>query len=369
MNVAHFTPEYPPSTTGGLGTYMQGLIEYQRQMGDRVDIFYVWRGDAPAGTLSLPFDEEGLLRTYTLSDIQTAGGAGRYDVVVCQDWPGILASQPSWRKHAPVVTTCHLPLAWDIGYYDDLPCQYAKDLEFFAMAQSDRIIAVSNSVKRHLESEYSFVQGKTSVVYNGTDTSFFSPLDSKKARADASSPVVLYVGRFFEQKGADLLPVIFAALKQRRADVRFKVIGVGPLKDDLLRDFHSHGLLDSLDFFDFSPLKFVLELYREADVVIMPSRYEPFGLVATECMATGTPLVASNVGGLSEIITHGHDGFLVNSEDVDEFVHTILSLLEDEALARRISQAARDTAVTKFNQEKCFENTRNLYLKVAEEWY
>ena len=359
MRVAHFTFEYPPSTTGGLGTYLQGLVKYQRSVGDVVDIYFLDEREPPPGTLSLPFYPGGVLQAYTLSDIQARQPTAEYDVVVCQDWAGILASRPLWRRTASLVMTCHLPLAWDLGYYDDLPCQFAGELEFFALAQADGIIAVSEAVRKHLVEAFPFVQDRVRVVANGTDTNYFSPA------ADVSQSTVLYVGRFFEQKGADLIPRIFAEVKRRRPQQRFVVIGTGPLKDSILADLHICGLMDSLDFFDFAPQDKVLALYRDAKVVVMPSRREPFGLVATESMATGTPLVAASVGGLQEIVTDGHDGLLVASEDVEGFANAIISLLEDESLAARIGASGRQTAVQRYDQRVCYENTRQAYRAAA----
>lgn len=357
MNIAHFTFEYPPSTTGGLGTYLQGLVEYQKGMGDQVDVFFLSNEQPPARTIHLPFYKNEQLVSYNLNQINQLCKHVKYDVVVCQEWEGILASQPLWTQGIPLVTTCHLPLAWDIGYQaEDIACKFAGELEFFAMAQSDLIIAVSNSVKRQLEQSYTFTQGKIKVVHNGTDTSFFSP------GIKSDQPIVLYVGRFGEQKGFDLLPDIFSLLKQSHPRLLFKIIGIGPLKSEVSKKFEALNLAKSIQFYEFSPPEKVLELYREATVVIMPSRFEPCSLVAIESMATGTPLVASNVGGLAEIITHGEDGFLVRSNDVSNFAQAVSLLLNDKQLAITIGQNARTTILKSFDKKTCFERTRNLYI-------
>lgn len=328
-------------------------------MGDRVDVFFLDNGEPPDGTISLPFYRDGELISYSLDQISRLSNGVQYDLIVCQDWAGIFVSQPLWKQPIPLVTTCHLPLAWDIGYYADLPCQFADQLEFFAMARSDLIIAVSNAVKQQLEKSYTFTKGKISVAHNGTDTSFFSP------GIKSDRPIVLYVGRFFENKGFDLLPEIFLLLKQSHPNLFFKVIGVGPLKSEVLKKFTDLRLIDSIQFYDFSPLEKVLELYREAAVVVIPSRHEAFGLVAIESMATTTPVVASNIGGLKEIITHSEDGFLVPPNDVRSFVDTISHLLNDKQLATDIGRKARDKVVKNFDQRTCFEKTRSLYINLA----
>jgi glycogen(starch) synthase len=358
MRIAQFTFEYPPNTSGGLGTYMKGLVEHQRKMGDSVDIFFLSNDAPPQGAISTPFYTEGELVSYTLEQIFERNNNKEYDAIVCQDWAGLIASQPFWKSNAPLVLSCHLPLAWDIGYYEDLPCDFADKLEFCAMLSADLVITVSNSVKRHIEKAYPFAREKVSVVYNGTDTDFFSP------GIKSSRPTVLYVGRFFEQKGFDLLPEIFYLLNKRHPDLLFKVIGTGPLETAVLDRFKELNIHDFVEVYTFASQDRILKLYREASVVVMPSRFEPFGLVAIECMATGTPLVASNVDGLSEIIDHGIDGFLAESENPSCFADLISLVLKDPLLARHVGRTARNKVVDKFRQEQRFEETRSLYRNV-----
>jgi glycogen(starch) synthase len=174
-------------------------------------------------------------------------------------------------------------------------------------------------------------------------------------------PIVLYVGRFFEQKGFDILPELFAVLKGRHPDVSFKVIGTGPLREAVCRQFEERGLMDCLTLHEFSSQDKVLSLYREAAAVVMPSRHEPFGLVATETMATATPLVASKVGGLKEILNHEEDGFLVAPDDIAGFANTLSRLLADRELARAVGERARESVVKKYAQGVCFEKTRAAY--------
>jgi len=356
MNIAHFTFEYPPSTTGGLGSYMESLVSYQKKLGDRIDVFFLDSCKPPSGTISLPFYLNGTLIYYNQKQLRELCNAGKYDAVICHDWAGALVSQPFYKQFIPLITTCHLPLSWDIGYYPDLPCDYADRLEFFAMAQSDLVIAVSNSVKQFLNRIYPFTQTKTEVVHNGIDTGFFQP--GKKA----SQPILLYVGRFVEQKGFDLLPDIFALLKNSHTDLLFKIIGTGPLKSEIIKKLQDLNLLSSIKVYDFSDQQMVLELYREAAVVVIPSRHEPFGLVAAESMATETPVVASDVGGLGEIISDMEDSFLVPANDVKGFAEKISHVLSNKSLAKEVGQKARAKVLKYFDKEIGFKKTRTLYL-------
>ena len=310
MNIAHFTFEYPPSSTGGLGTYIEGLVNFQRDMNNTVDVFFLDTDSAPAGTIPLPFYVNKELIFYKTKQIMDLSSNGLYDIVVIHDWAGILVSQPIWKQNIPLITTCHLPLAWDVGYYSDLPCDFSDKLEFCAMSQCDLVIAVSSCLGQHLNKEYPFTRGKTKVVHNGVDLNFFTPGEKEFA------PILLYVGRFVEQKGFDLIPDIFRNVKHIHPDIKLKIAGTGPLKQLVIHKLKNYGLYDSTEFYDFSPPNKILELYREAAVVLMPSRYEPFGLVAIESMATETPVVASNTGGLAEIIDNSINGFLIDHNEI-----------------------------------------------------
>ena len=360
MKIAQFSYEYPPRTWGGLGIYLQGLVEFQRKAKDHVDVFFLGEGSPPDGLHSLPFLTDGELVSYTLQEIAERSRGVDYDAVICQDWPGIVASRALWKRGVPLVVTCHLPLAWDIGSFEDVPCPFAKQMEMMSMACADSIIAVSQAVRDELEQSYSFTRGKIRVVHNGSDTTLFSP------GAKTDTPTVLFVGRFVEQKGFDLLPEVFASLSQRHPGLRFRIIGTGPLQESVVRRLEERGLAHQTTFYDFSSQDTVLALYREATVVVMPSRFEPFGLVATESMATATPVVASRVSGLAEIITDGEDGFLVSPDDVHGFANAVSRLLTDPRLAQKIGVQARESATRKFSQNRCFAETRAVYADTIE---
>lgn len=359
MKVAHFANEYPPVTTGGLGTYMQGLLQFHWAAGDVADLFFL--GDVPVNDWSFhtpAFGGKDSPRTYSQKDFETLTRGTHYDVVVCQDWPGIVASQELWKHGVPLVYTCHLPLSWDIGEFEDVSSPFAAEMEWSALAHADVVISISQSVHEHLAKQFPFVEAKSHVIPHGTDTDFFRPLASP---LPAASPVVLYVGRFYEQKGFDLIPDIFAEIKQGYPDVVFEIIGVGELEKPARERLSELGIDDSVTWRPFSDIATVRDAYQRAAAVVMPSRHEPFGLVAIEAMSCGAPLVAFESGGIGEIVRHGDTGLLSAVGDTSTMVRNVTRLLTDPSFSHGVSAAARTAVIEEFDQTMCHRRTRELY--------
>lgn len=356
MRVVHVSYEFPPCSTGGLGTYLAGLVAHQHRCGDSVDVLYLGEPPVPPGCIHLPGLDHGTFLHYSLDEIAERTGTVNYDVLVCQDWPGVLASHPLWKLGIPLVYHCHLPLAWDIGWYDDIPCEFSTQAEFAGVAFADVVIAVSAAVSRELQQHYKVAADRIRVVHNGTDTEFFTPPPDETPR---NRQTLLYVGRYTESKGFDLLPDIFALIKREHPAAVLELIGVGDWDVGVRKKFDTMGLSDDVVWHPFSPLDTVRALYRRATAVLMPSRFEAFGLVAAEAMACGAALVAMDTGGLSEFITHDQTGLLVSPGDVGEFARQASVLLSDGETRTMLGRNARDFAVRELSQARSYDRIRD----------
>jgi D-inositol-3-phosphate glycosyltransferase len=159
---------------------------------------------------------------------------------------------------------------------------------------------------------------------------------------------LLFVGRIQPLKGADVAVKSLAALN--RPDAKLLIVGgaSGAEGDAELANVHSviqqHGLENQVRFVEPQQHHILSTYYRAADVVLVPSRSESFGLVALEAAACGTPVVANAVGGLLTIVEHGRTGFLVADRQPDVFARHIAQILDDPALAARMSSAAAERA-------------------------
>ena len=185
------------------------------------------------------------------------------------------------------------------------------------------------------------------------ERAFFSPGDQRGARHAlglGSGPILLFVGRIQPLKGLDVAVRTLAEL--RRPDARLVVVGGASGREGAAEFERVMTLIDELHlrdrvlFFDPQPHHRLSTFYRAADVVLVPSRSESFGLVALEAAACGVPVVANAVGGLLNLVEHGRTGFLVPGRQVDEFARRSAQLLDDSLLALSMGTQAAERART-----------------------
>ncbi|MEC9272091.1 MAG: glycosyltransferase [Chloroflexota bacterium] len=223
-------------------------------------------------------------------------------------------------------------------------------IETEVMATVDRIIAFSPHERDAMARLYAADTNKVSLVPCGVDLSVFRPLDQKTARDRLGlngERILLYVGRVEPLKGLDLL-VETAAQMDSEDGVRMMVVGAdangGQEMDRVKQLAKERDLEDQIDFVgQVDHLELPL-YYNAADVCVVPSYYESFGLVALESMACGTPVVATRVGGLSTIIQHGRTGYLKPWRCPDAFANSVEMLISSDSLQQSMGEAARQRA-------------------------
>ena len=193
-------------------------------------------------------------------------------------------------------------------------------------------------------------------------------IGARRALGLAASPVLLYVGRIQPLKGTELAIRSLAASRHR--DAQLLVVGGpsgvdGAAEVDRIHKLAADlGLGDRVRFVDPQPHHLLSTYYRAADVCLVPSRSESFGLVALEAGACGTPVIASNVGGLQTIIDHGSTGFLVDARDPALWAAYIDRILDDPALAGRMEVVAADRSL-RYAWSYTAARLRRLYADLA----
>jgi len=228
------------------------------------------------------------------------------------------------------------------------------------LERANCVIATSPQEQETLRSLVS-THGQIEIIPCGTDTTNFRLTSKAHARAklklDSHDKIMLYVGRFDERKGIETLVRAFAMLKSHDLQ-NLKLIIVGGSSDNMPdgderkrieRIVNELGLQDSTVFagrigHDILPL-----YYTAADVCVIPSHYEPFGLVAIEAMACGVPVVASNVGGLKFTIIPEETGLLVEPKDIEAFANGIHRILFDELWVRKMRKQASANVNQRFS--------------------
>jgi D-inositol-3-phosphate glycosyltransferase len=215
---------------------------------------------------------------------------------------------------------------------------------------SDTVLASCSVEAEQISGLYHADPSRIRIVAPGVDHAFFGPGYRPQARAalglPKDGPLLLFVGRIQPLKGVEVAVRALAALGPDHADARLAVVGgpSGPRGDVELGRMVSLvgelGLEDRVFFVPPRPHELLSTYYRAADVCLVPSRSESFGLVALEAAACGTPVVASDVGGLRTLVDHGRTGFLVEDPTPEAFAAWIRQILAEPLLAERLGTGA-----------------------------
>jgi D-inositol-3-phosphate glycosyltransferase len=273
-----------------------------------------------------------------------AGEDLRYDALHANYWiSGALGHRLKHELEVPLVATFHTlaRVKADAGIDDD-PAQRAR-VEQDTISCTDLMLASTADEREQLVSLYGAERDRIEIVPPGVDHEIFSPAGSG-ARAAARAaldlddrPTLLFVGRIQPLKGARLAVKTLAALHDPRGVLLVVGGPSGPEGSSELEALHrlarELGVLDQVRFVPPQPHERLATFYRAADVCLVPSRTESFGLVALEAAACGTPVVAANVGGLRSLVIDGSTGFLIDGRDPVDFAGPVSRLLADRGRA------------------------------------
>lgn len=378
MLSVHTSPLAQPGTGdgGGMNVYVRSLASSLARAGVACDVFT--RADHPAlstvvevepgfRVVHIDAGPRGTLAKRALPQLvdELAAAARRhitdagdgYDVLHANYW---ISGQVGHRlKHdldLPLVATFHtLARVKAEAGVDDDPAERAR-VEGEVVRCADLMVAATDDECRTLVADYAAEPDRVEVIPPGVDHAIFFPGDRaaarRRLRLPAARPVLLFVGRIQPLKGADLAVRALASLTDPRAEL---VVVGGPSGPDgagevtRLHDLAEElGVAGRVRWFEPQPHAALADYYRAADVCLVPSRSESFGLVALEAAACGTPVVASNVGGLRSLVDHGHTGFLVDGREAADYAAHVERLLADPAFAEElgISAAARSGRYT-----------------------
>src|SRR5580692_6350837 len=232
----------------------------------------------------------------------------------------------------------------------DMPHRRAE-AEASIIECSDAVLASCSVEAEQIVSLYGGEPGRIRIVPPGVDHAFFGPGHRPQARRALGLPVtgrlLLFVGRIQPLKCADVAIETLAELLETGDEpYRLVVVGgpSGPHGEKALQGLHdvadARGVREHVHFIDPQPHELLSSYYRAADVCLVPSRSESFGLVALEAAACGTPVVASAVGGLTTLVDHGHTGFLVEDPDPGAYAAAVRRVFAEPLAAERLSTAS-----------------------------
>ena len=285
--------------------------------------------------------------------------ADDFDVIHAHDWMSMPAAIKI-REHLDKPFLAHIhSTEYDRSLSEDMSSYIAR-CELEGMHLADRVLAVSYYTKRLLVEKYAIDPWKIDVVHNGV-VKFLRDLSPIKREFAYKRPVVVFMGRLTMQKGPDYFIKLAEAVMKRRPDTLFIVSGMGDMYQQLLLSTASRSLSANVLFSGFVRGGAQQAILRRADVFVMPSVSEPFGLVATEAAILRTPVIASKNSGVVEIIS-GSPQF--DFWDVEAMANEVLHLLEDQNYRERVIADQLDH-LEKQTWQKTASDIETVYDKVT----
>lgn len=326
----------------------------------------------PAGDIDLPKESLTSVIPQFADNVKAHILAnGGTDVIHANYWlSGVAGHSLKHDLNVPLVSTFHT-FARVKAQGGDPESASREKAETEVIGCSDAICVSCTEEERQFVSLYGPPPGSLEIVAPGVEHAFFAPGDKRGARKAlelGDYPVLLFVGRIQPLKGVDVAVQSLAALG--RPDAHLLIVGgasgnEGDAYFAHVRELISTlGLEDRVHFVPPQPHHILSTYYRAADVVLVPSRSESFGLVALEAAACGTPVVAHAVGGLLTIVEHGRTGYLVADRSPEQFARHVHNILKDPVATDRLSESAAEHA-RKFTWSFAAARLRRVYADLS----
>jgi starch synthase len=386
MRVAMMTREYPPEVYGGAGVHVTELVAQLRRRCE-VDVHCM---GAPRPGVFVHQPDPALKGTNpalsTLSaDLVMANAAAEATVVHSHTWyTGMAGHLAALLYDVPHVLTAHSLEPLRPWKAEQLGGGYRVSLwvERTALEAADAVIAVSSGMREDVLSVYPALDpSRVHVVKNGIDTDVWYPAPPERGESvvaelgvDPARPMVAFVGRITRQKG---VPHLIAAAHRFDPEIQVVLCAGAPDTPEIAAEVSS--AVQELDsrrsgvFWvqEFLPVGKIREILSAATAFVCPSVYEPLGIVNLEAMACGTAVVASDVGGIPEVVDDGVTGTLVHYESSDPvgfeagLAEAVNALVGDPEKARRFGAAGRQRCIDEFSWAHIAEQTLEIYRKVS----
>ena len=382
--------EYPPLIEGGLARHVRKLSEALVDRGTEVHVLTRGGEESPSEETVAGVRIHRVLepkRPTELSEFVAwvermnsdmlaagveLGDRFDFDLVHGHDWLVAMACDHLARRFdCPLVTTIHATeYGRHQGWVDKHPQSYIHGVERWITNRSDRVIACSYYMREQVADVFSVDEDRIQVIPNGIDPGdlrFGDEPELERLRAQFARPdekLMLLIGRLVYEKGFQLALEAMPRVVEEAPGTRFLVAGSGTHEAELHRQADELGLADHGTFLGWIGDDVLHSLYRIADVCVVPSIYEPFGLVALEAMASGCPCIVADTGGLREVVPDDSAGLRFRARDPESLADVALRVLRDEALGERLVAEGLDH-VKGFDWADVARTTAALYAELA----
>jgi alpha-maltose-1-phosphate synthase len=406
MRIAFFTNEYPPNVYGGAGVHVEYLSRELARLDEganQVDVFSFGeqredhgnlrvRGIAPEVRLPAQDPRHARLLDALVRDLAMVGAVESPEIVHCHTWYSHLAgclARP--LTGARLVLTTHSLEPHRPWKAEQLGSAYQATtwIERTAYGNADGVIAVSEAMKADVQALYGVPPERVRVIHNGIDPAEYRPRRDpallRRLGIDPEIPMVLFVGRITRQKG--ILHLV-RAIRHLEPGVQVVLCAGAPDTEEigaemaaLVEEAKREAAVPVAWLAAMVPKEEVITLYSHAAVFVCPSVYEPFGIINLEAMACETPVVASAVGGIPEIVVPGETGLLVAFEaesggsaeprDPEAFsrglADAVNELMADPSRREAMGKAARARVLERFSWRRIAEVTLAYYHELIDQ--
>lgn len=385
MKILLVSWEYPPVVIGGLGRHVHHLATELAAAGH--DVVVLSRRPTGTDPQTHPSTDEvhdGVRVIAAAEDpheftfgtdmmpwilamghamIRAGLGLGDWqpDIVHAHDWlvasPAVALAQ---FFDVPLVSTIHATEAGrHSGWVSGSISRQVHAQESWLVRDSDSLIACSASMRDEITALFGPELAEISVIPNGIDTDGWPFAPRRPHRGPAE---LLYFGRLEYEKGVHDAIAALPRIRRAHPGTTLTIAGDGTQLDFLTAQARKHKVLKATNFVGRVDHSQLLQLLHRADAAVLPSLYEPFGIVALEAAAAGTPLVTSTAGGLGEAVIDGVTGLSYPSGDVSALAAAVRSLLDSPAAAQQRAVAARERLTSDFAWSKVAADTFQVYL-------
>ncbi|MEO6126116.1 MAG: glycosyltransferase family 4 protein [Ilumatobacteraceae bacterium] len=395
MRVLMLSWEYPPLVVGGIAAHVDGLARAMVRAGHDVVVLSLRTPEAPDDTVTegvrivranvdlpwLPDDNlvaQMASANHQLTQLIAHLGDWRPDIVHAHDWLVAWAGDTIAKIwNAPMVATVHATERGRHGGHVPFGMPAAiNSMEWWLTYQAQQVICCSKFMVREVVDGFELPTEKVHLVPNGVDLGIWDAADTAPppsfsahsmravpATADqvTDGPLVVAWGRVQYEKGFQVLTRAIGALRTRVPGIRCVIAGRGSYLAELQSQIDIEGVSDLVHLAGFVPDDQLRALLHSASCAVIPSLYEPFGIVALEAMAAGAPTIVADTGGLAEIVKGTGAGLLFEPGDFEDLADRIADVLGDQVLARSLQTTATSILAGFYTWDAIAKSTLSVY--------